>query len=62
MAIKHKTAYKMAVAALAKQRGEYWGDATLLERFPDYAIGQAALVKLRRIDEAIRIITEEHLG
>lgn len=61
MAIKHNTAYKLAIKALELDRASYLYDARTYEEFPAYETGKKAAKQVDRINQAICIITEDHL-
>ena len=59
MAIKHKTAYKMAIKALKKEQAPFLYDAATFAEFPNYLVGQIAAKQVDRINQAMAILAAD---
>ena len=59
MAIKHKTAYKMAIQALRNQQQLFLYDAATFAIYPNYVVGQKAAKQVDRTNQAIAILVTD---
>ena len=59
MAIKHKTAYKMAIKALEASKQKHASAASIFYKHPSFVSGKKAAKQISRIDEAMTILATD---